>query len=195
MRSSPQGRIGLAALRWHVGAAIDRAGLERLVAGKRELEELTGAPIRVACQHDVNGVPWAMADVLLDAGVDLFVMAVNIAPGQCAAAAAGDVPVGGAVGRTIRVFNGHHYTMFDQLMLSWHDSVDRMAEGWAGLATRLDDIGYGLDFVYLTSTAAPVMWDNAPPNPFMPDLLSALERRRPRPDGPLRDLRRPAASG
>ena len=74
-------------------------------------------------------------------------------------------------GRTIRVFNGHHYTMFDQLMLSWHDSVDRMAEGWAGLAAHLDGIDYGLDFVYLTSTASPVMWDNAPPNPYMPDLL------------------------
>jgi hypothetical protein len=166
------GRIGLAALRWHVGAAIDRPALERLVAGKRELEDLTGAPIRVACQHDVNGVPWAMADVLIDAGVDLFVMAVNIHLGNALQPRPGMFLWEAPSGRTIRVFNGHHYTMFDQLMLSWHDSVDKMAEGWAGLAQRLEDIDYGLDFVYLTSTAAPVMWDNAPPNPFMPDLLA-----------------------
>ena len=75
-------------------------------------------------------------------------------------------------GRTLRVFNGHHYTMFDQLMLSWHDSVDRMAEGLGRSSTRGSmSIDYGLDFVYLTSTASPVMWDNAPPNPYMPDLL------------------------
>lgn len=167
-----EGRIGLAALRWHVGAAIDRAGLERLVAGKREIEELTGASISVACQHDVNGVPWAMADVLLDADVDLFVMAVNTHLGQAVQPRPGIFLWEAPSGRTIRVFNGHHYTMFDQLLLSWHDSVDRMAEGWSSLSTWLDGIGYGLDFVYLTSTAAPVMWDNAPPNPYMPDLLA-----------------------
>src|SRR5689334_8124429 len=34
------GRIGVAALRWHVDACIDRAGLQRLLDGKEELEQL-----------------------------------------------------------------------------------------------------------------------------------------------------------
>lgn len=166
-----EGRIGLAALRWHVSAGIDRPGLKRLLDGKDEVEQLTGVPIRVACQHDVNGVPWAMADILLDADVDLFVMAVNTHLGKPLAPRPGMFMWEAPSGRSLRVFNGHHYTMFDQLLLAWHDSVDRMAEGWANLAHWLDGIDYGLDFVYLTSTCSPVMWDNAPPNPFMPDLL------------------------
>jgi alpha-mannosidase len=74
-------------------------------------------------------------------------------------------------GRALRVFNGHHYTMFDQLLLAWDDSVDRMTEGWNALAGTLRDIDYPLPFVYLTSTCSPIMWDNAPPNPFLPDLI------------------------
>jgi alpha-mannosidase len=165
------GRIGLAALRWNTSAAVDRPALQRLLDGKDELEQLTGVPIKVACQHDVNGVPWSTADVLLDAGVDLLVTGTNLGLGRPVRPRPGMFLWEAPSGRSIRVFNGHHYTMFDQLMLAWHDSVDRMAEGWAGLAQRLDEIEYPLDFVYLTSTCSPVMWDNAPPNPFMPDLI------------------------
>jgi len=28
------------------------------------------------------------------------------------------------------VLNGNHYTMFDQLLYAWDDSVERMKEGW-----------------------------------------------------------------
>src|SRR6266567_3243045 len=72
-----EGRIGLSALRWHVTANIDHAGLERLIEGKRELEQRLNTSIRVACQQDVNGEPWALADVLIDHGVDLYVTAIN----------------------------------------------------------------------------------------------------------------------
>ena len=43
--------------------------------------------------------------------------------------------------------------------------------GWQAYQQRLQQIGYPLDFVYLTTTCSPVMWDNAPPNPFLPDLI------------------------
>lgn len=166
-----QGRIGLGAMRWNTAALSDRAGLHRLLDGKAELEQLLGAPIRVAAQHDVNGVPWPLADELLDANVDLFVMAINPHLGRAVGPRPGMFLWETPSGRTLRVFNGNHYTMFDQLLLAWDDSVDRMVEGWATVTTKLEQIGYGLNFVYLTSTASPVMWDNAPPNPFMPDLI------------------------
>jgi alpha-mannosidase len=166
-----QGRIGLSALRWHISAGVDRAGLQRLVDGKNELEQQFDTKVRVACQHDVNGVPWPLADVLLDAGVDLFVMAVNPHLGRPVQPRPGVFLWEAPSGRTLRVFNAHHYTMFDQLLLAWDDSVDRMAEGWDGLARYLRDIGYPFTFVYLTSTCSPVLWDNAPPNPFLPDLI------------------------
>jgi len=177
-----QGRIGLSALRWHVSALVDRPGIRRLLAGKRELEDLVGRPIRVACQHDVNGVPWPIADELLDAGVDLFVMAVNPHLGRPPAPRPGLFAWQAPSGRRLRVFNGSHYTMFDQLLNAWDDSVERMAEGWDALHERLTRIGYRLPFVYLTSTCSPIMWDNAPPNPYLPDLIRRWneQRRGPR---------------
>lgn len=166
-----QGRIGLSALRWHVSSLIDREGLRRLLAGKRELEDALGCTIPVACQHDVNGVPWPIADELLDVGVELYVTAVNRHLGRPVAPRPGLFDWRAPSGRRLRVFNGSHYTMFDQLLNAWDDSVDRMAEGWKAFHERLCSGGYRLPFVYLTSTCSPIMWDNAPPNPFMPDLI------------------------
>jgi alpha-mannosidase len=165
------GRIGLTALRWHIDAGVDRGGLERLIAGKVELERTLGTTIRVACQHDVNGVPWPLVDVMLDAGVDLFAMAINPHLGRAVSPRPGVFDWEGPSGRAIRVFNGYPYTMFDQLFFSWDDSVDRMADGWRVLDRRLRDEGYGLPFLFLTSTCSPVLWDNAPPNPYLPSLL------------------------
>jgi alpha-mannosidase len=166
-----QGRIGVSPLRWHVSSGVDRAGLRRLLDGKDELEQQLGTKLRVACQHDINGVPWPLADVVLDADVDLFVMAVNTHLGRAVQPRPGMFMWEAPSGRRLRVLNGHHYTMFDQLLLAWDDSVERMADGWNVLTQRLQDIRYQLPFVYLTSTCSPVMWDNAPPNPFLPDLV------------------------
>ncbi len=180
-----QGRIGLGALRWHVGALTDRPGLQRLIDGKKELEDRLGVSIPVACQHDVNGVPWPLADVLLDAGVDLLVMAVNVHLGRAVAPRPGLFNWVTPSGRLLRVFNGPHYTMFDQLLNAWDDSVERMQEGWTAYAEHLRDIDYRLPFAYLSSTCAPVMWDNAPPNPFMPDLIRRWNESVGGHDGPV----------
>jgi hypothetical protein len=171
VRLHQQGRLGVAALRWHTTPLANRAGLQRLLAGKQELEELLGTRIPLACQHDVTGVPWPLADVLLDAGVDFFIMAINIHLGRAVQARPGMFLWEAPSGRSLRVFNGNHYTMFDQLLLAWDDSVERMAQGWQAYQKRLQQLRYPLDFVYLTTTCAPVMWDNAPPNPFLPGLI------------------------
>ena len=156
----------MSALRWHTTPNVDRAGLQRLLNGKAELESLLGSKIQVACQHDVNGVPWPLADVLLDAGVDFFVMAINTHLGNAVKPRPGMFLWEAPSGRSLRVFNGNHYTMFDQLLWAWDDSVERMRDGRHDYAARLGELGYPLDFVYLTSTCSPIMWDNAPPNPF-----------------------------
>jgi alpha-mannosidase len=166
------GRIGVGALRWHASAGSNRDGLRRLLDGKAELELELGTQLRVACQHDVTGVPWPLADVLLDADVDLFVMATNTHLGRAVQPRPGMFMWEAPSGRRLRVLNGHHYTMFDQLLFSWEDSVERMNEGWQALRLHLDTAGYSLPFLYLTSACAPVMWDNAPPNPFLPDLVA-----------------------
>ena len=165
------GRLGLSALRWHTTALANRGGLGRLLDGKKELEQLVGIKISAACQHDVNGVPWPLADVLLEGGVDFFVMGINIHLGRAVEPRPGMFLWEAPSGRKLRVWNGNHYTMFDQLLYSWEDSVDRMSEGWAAYAQHLRAVGYAHDFFYLTTTCSPVMWDNAPHNPYLPDLI------------------------
>src|SRR5882724_7189711 len=171
VRQCRGGRLGLSALRWHTTALANRAGLDRLLEGKAELEKMTGLKISTACQHDVNGIPWPLADVLLDQGVDFFVMGVNIHLGRAVQPRPGMFRWKAPSGRTLRVWNGNHYTMFDQLLNAWDNSVDRMAEGWKAYARHLEELGYPYDFFYLTSTCSPVMWDNAPNNPFLPELI------------------------
>ncbi|GAA4342212.1 hypothetical protein GCM10023087_01410 [Microbacterium rhizosphaerae] len=166
-----EGRIGFGALRWNTAALTDRTALRRLVDGKRQIEDLTGMPIRVASQHDVNGIPWPLADVLLDAGVELFIMAINTYLGRAVTPRPGAFHWEAPSGRRLRVFNGNHYTMFDQLLNAWDDSVERMQQGWSDYAQHLQRIGYRLPFAYLTTTCSPTLWDNAPPNPFMPELI------------------------
>ncbi len=165
------GRLGLSALRWHTTALANRAGLERLLEGKSELEAVVGSKISTACQHDVNGIPWPLADVLLDGGVDFFVMGINSHLGRAVRPRPGMFLWEAPSGRTLRVWNGNHYTMFDQLLSAWDDSVDQMAQSWDTYARHLGSLGYPFDFFYLTSTCAPVMWDNAPNNPYLPDLI------------------------
>lgn len=172
IRLHKAGRLGVSALRWHTTGLADRKGLERLLDGKKELEQLLGAKIAVACQHDVTGASWPLADVLLDGGVDFFVMAVNIHLGRALKLRPGMFLWEAPSGRKLRVWNGHHYTMFDQLLNAWDDSVDRMVEGWEALARKLQARKYPYDFVYLTSTCSPIMWDNAPNNPYLPALIS-----------------------
>ncbi|MBM7831262.1 hypothetical protein JOE59_001967 [Agromyces cerinus] len=171
------GRIGVAALRWNVSALPDRPGLNRLIEGKRELEAVLGSRVSVACQHDVPGAQWALADVLLDAGVDMLIMGANLHSGRPVQPRPGMFGWEAPSGRTLRVFNGHHYTMFDQLLYSWDDSVDRMQEGWEETSAHLQRSGYSLPFLYLSSTCSPVMWDNAPPNPYLPGLIQRWNER------------------
>ncbi len=165
------GRLGLSALRWHTTALANRSGLERLLNGKMKLEKLVGGEISAACQHDVNGIPWPLADVLLDGGVDFLVMGINCHLGRAVLPRPGMFLWEAPSGRRLRVWNGNHYTMFDQLLYSWEDSLDRMAEGWDAYSKHLSAMGYPHEFFYLTTTCSPVMWDNAPNNPYLPDLI------------------------
>jgi len=186
------GRISLTALARHITALVDRPGLRRLIEGKTRLEELTSRPIRTACQFDVNGVPWPLADVLIDNGVDFFVMAINAHLGRAVSPRPGFFLWEAPSGRSLLVLNGNHYTMFDQILRSWDDSPESMQHGWDDYAGHLESIGYSHDFIALSSTCSPIMWDNAPPNPFLPPLHRKMESRKPDAADPLRDARRGA---
>ncbi|BCP55189.1 alpha-mannosidase [Kaistia sp. 32K] len=165
------GRLAIGAMRYNVTALNGADQLARQLAPVAELRERFGARINTALQHDVTGVPWPLADLLLDHGVDLLVMAVNRHLGNHVEPRPGIFRWRTPSGRELRVMNGNHYTMFDQVLLSWERSLDSMASGLSDYVGHLDRIGYPHDFLYLTTTAAPEMWDNAPPNPAVAELI------------------------
>jgi len=176
-----EGRMGISGLAFNGTPLSNIATLSEQLKNKRILEERFGIPIRTANIHDVNGVPWPMVDILLDEEIELLTMAVNLHFGHPVDARPGVFRWEGPSGRTIHTMNGAHYTMFDQHLYSWQDSVDRMAEGWAAYRAHLEQIGYPYDFCYLTTTCSPQLWDNAPPNPFVAELIGKWNQNSDRP--------------
>ena len=90
-------------------------------------------------------------------------MAVNIHLGGPVAKRPSVFRWQGPSGREILVMNGAHYTMFDQLLYTWENSIERMQEGLARYLEHLEAMAYAHDFIYLTTAATPVCWDNSPP--------------------------------
>ncbi len=170
-RQVDAGRLAIGAMRYNITALNGADQLERQLAPVAELRRRFGARLNTALQHDITGVPWPLADLLLDHGVELLVMAVNRAMGNHVEPRPGIFRWQTPSGRELRVMNGNHYTMFDQILLTWERSLDSMAHGLTAYVEHLDRVGYPHDFLYLTTTAAPEMWDNAPPNPGVARLI------------------------
>ena len=160
-----QGRLAIGAMRYNITPLNTAAQLRHQLAPVFELRKRLGAPITTALQHDINGVPWPLADLLLDHGVGLFIMAINRHLGNAVQPRPGIFRWQTPSGRELRVLNGNHYTMFDQILLTWERSLEAMERGFTEYLPHLEKIGYPHDFIYLTTTASPQAWDNSPPNP------------------------------
>jgi hypothetical protein len=175
------GRFGIAAFEYNTTPLSSAEGMARQLYDAGVLREKLGAHSRVVHQHDVNGIPWTAADLFLDAGVELLVMAINLH--------LGGTPARPEVyrwltpsGRELLVMNGEHYTMFDQWCDPASGDLDRIQEGVFKYIRHVKGLNYRRDFVYLTATCAPQMYDNSPPNQELPDLVRKWneEGRQPR---------------
>ena len=167
-----EGRIGFSGIRYNTTPLATAEGLARQLYDIKYLNENFNANIKTANQHDVNGIPWSSVDIMLDAGIELFIMAVNQHLGGNVTKRPSVFRWQGPSGREILVMNGAHYTMFDQLLYSWENSIERMEEGLNEYYEHLKRINYDLDFIYLTTAAAPVCWDNSPPNIDVANLIT-----------------------
>jgi len=158
-----QGRIGLSGLEFNTTPLCSAEQFVKQLEPVKKMRLLLGADIRTANQHDVDGIPWSAVDLLADAGIELLIMAVNIHLGGPVAKRPSVFRWQGPSGREILVMNGAHYTMFDQLLYTWENSIERMQEGLAHYLEHLEAMAYAHDFIYLTTAATPVCWDNSPP--------------------------------
>ena len=126
-----QGRIGISAMQYNTTSLSSAELLCRQLAPARELRGRLGARISTAIQHDVNGVPWPLADLLMDAGVELLLMGVNIDHGHAVRPGPACFLWEAPSGRRLLVMNGNTYTMFDQILRTWDNSISSMQAGLA----------------------------------------------------------------
>jgi len=173
-----EGRLGFGALQMNI---TPLGSPEEMIRGLSQLEryrELTGDAIRVAFQHDITGVSWALSDLLIDSGVDLLVMGINLhtgndGPGDRPNQFLWETPSG----RRLRVMNGHHYSSFDQILQTAERSLDLMESSFAAYERDvLQPRGYAQDFLYMTLTNVPVMYDNGQPNLISSQLIEQWNR-------------------
>jgi alpha-mannosidase len=157
------GRIGLGAIQYNTTPLGSVESLCKQLVEIRTYREKLGFPVRVAFQHDVTGIPWVMSDLLLDAGIELLVMAINLHTGGNGPKRPGVFNWRTPQGRVLKVFSGHHYGTFDSVtepvftpLAEMKTNMDRF---WQGIV----DDGYAHDFLYLSTTHSPVADDNGGP--------------------------------
>lgn len=158
------GRLGLGAIKYNTTPLSSMESLFQLLADVREYRDRFGFSVKAAFQHDVNGLPWAMTDLLLDAGIELFVMAINLHTGGNGPVRPGLFNWKTPSGRNLRVFSGHHYSGFDVVAEPSTNSIVKMKAAIDDHWHMLQEKGYPHDFLYLTATNVPVAYDNGGPS-------------------------------
>lgn len=165
-----EGRICITALPVHTTPNADAPEMIEMLSGLEELREIFGAKIKTAINHDVNGQPWTIGQLLLDSGVDFYLTGINIHFGGIPFQRPCPFYWEMADGRRLLSFLGEHYSLFSQFMFTQEHRTDRMAEGAKEYTERLLQNGYSRDFVFLTATNPP-LYDNNCPDAGLPELI------------------------
>lgn len=160
------GRISIGALPLHLSPLANTPQFAHGLRAVQLLREELCVPIRTAISHDVNGVPWPLTSLLLDAGIDAFLMGINVHSGGFPYERPRWMNWAGPDGRPLLTYNGMHYNTFGRESRYAEGSTSVMQEGIGRYLTRLEAAGHPRDFVMLTSTH-PVYSDNYPPDPML----------------------------
>lgn len=70
-------RLGISAFAYNTTPLCTAEQLARQLYPVQELRDRLGATINALSQHDVNGIPWPMADLMIDSGIELFIVTIN----------------------------------------------------------------------------------------------------------------------
>jgi alpha-mannosidase len=123
------------------------------------LREEYGFDVRHAMNCDVNGHSWPLVDVLLDAGIGGFTMAINEHFGGTPFERPTVFHWEGPSGRTIPTLNGYHYMAGLHLGIG-RDLNEFRAKWWPHVRRHLSEITYPLPTLPLQTTHP--FGDNAP---------------------------------
>lgn len=164
------GQLSISAMMMHTTPLNNHHQMERMLYPIKELRERFGIKINTAINHDVNGQPWPMSQVLLDAGVDFYITGINVhfggIPFKRPTAFKWQTPDE----RELLTFQGEHYSLFSQFFETSKADTSLMAKGISEYVQRLEKNGYEHEFIFLTSTNPP-LFDNNCPDPELPHLI------------------------
>ena len=164
------GRMSACAMPYNFTPMVGVAQFVRTLAVLPELREQIGLSLKVAMNHDINGLPWTMIPLLLDAGVEMVMMGINVHFGGFPLHRPLFFRWAGPDGRSILALNGEHYGMFQRYARLDEGSLTAMAEGIAAYEHKLASQHYPHDFAYLSLTHF-AFWDNNPPYPAAFELI------------------------
>jgi hypothetical protein len=172
-RFRARGRAGpqaVGALPLHLSPCANLPQFAHGLRAVRLLRQELGVPLRVAVSHDVNGLPWPLVDLLLDAGVEALFMGINIHSGGFPYQRPRWFRWQGPAGRPLPVFNGTHYNTFTRESQYPGASTATMQESLDAYLARLTAAGHPPGFTVLTATN-PFNSDNYPPDPLLGEMV------------------------
>ncbi len=164
------GSVCVTALPMHTTPGCNARELIAALAAKGRIEKRLGITVRTAVNHDVNGQPWPLGGLLLDAGVDFYLTGINIHFGGIPFPRPAVFDWKMADGKKLRTFLGEHYSLFSQFMFTHEHSTARMHDGVREYAGRLEEMRYPYEFAFLTATNPP-LYDNNCPDSELADLI------------------------
>ena len=164
------GRMSACAMAWNFTPMLGVRQFLHSLAPLPELRREHGLPLDVALNHDVNGLPWTMVPLLLDAGVRMVQMGINVHFGGFPFQRPMFFKWVGPDGRSILAFNGEHYGVFQRFARLDENSMDAMVAGLRTYEEKLAAQNYPHDFVVLSLTHYS-FWDNNPPYPYAYEMI------------------------
>lgn len=165
-----EGRICMTALSMHTTPGADAGEMVHMLSDIRELEEILETRINVAVNHDVNGQPWTLGQLMLDSGIDFYLTGINTHFGGIPFPRMTYFQWEMSDGRKLPSFIGEHYSMFSQFACSWEPSTETMHKGLAEYVSWMEKQGYEREFLFLSATNPP-LYDNNPPDWELPELI------------------------
>ena len=163
------GQISAGAMYYNVTPLYSGAQLASTIEPIRWLREEFGLPMKTAINQDVNGLPWPITQILLDAGVELLIMGINVHYGGYPLHRPLAFRWRGSDGRDLLAFNGEHYNGFTRELRIAEGTTDAMEKGLDAYWKRIGE-NYPHDFLYLTATHSRFC-DNNPPEPALAELI------------------------
>ncbi|WP_018756476.1 glycosyl hydrolase-related protein [Paenibacillus terrigena] len=165
------GQMSISASFMHTTPLVTAEQLAKMLYPIKTLRNQFGIDIKTAIHHDVNGQPWPYSQLLLDAGVEFFIMGINIHFGGIPLTRPSAFHWQTPDVRKLLTFNGEHYSLFSQICNVNAKDTNMMAEGLAKYLEKIDsNPDYPFDFVYLTATNLP-LYDNNPPDQELAGLI------------------------